>query len=103
MQVEHACCQCTAPGTRLKNVPLEAREFPPKNFCVLSSGFAGWNCCMREADLGAGDFVQAPYFPTASSFHATPVPDAPSTTAIPCSIRSGSATIGFHQSAYSSQ
>ena len=40
---------------------------------------------------------------TASSFHSTPVPKASSMIAMPFSIRSGSARMGFHQSAYSSQ
>lgn len=40
---------------------------------------------------------------TASSFQSTPVPMASSTTAMPLSTRSGSARMGFHQSAYSSQ
>ena len=40
---------------------------------------------------------------TASSFHSTPVPKASSMIAMPFSIRSGSAKMGFHQSAYSSQ
>jgi hypothetical protein len=38
---------------------------------------------------------------TAGSFQLTPVPAAASTIAMPCSTRSGSASMGFHQSAYS--
>src|SRR5215469_18168678 len=38
---------------------------------------------------------------TACSFQATPVPKTPLTVAIPCSICSGSAITGFHQSTYS--
>ena len=40
---------------------------------------------------------------TASSFQSTPVPMASPTIAMPFSTRSGSARMGFHQSAYSSQ
>lgn len=52
------------------------------------------------ADPGLA-LIQTKNRATACSFQATPVPITPSTTAIPCSTRSGSARIGFHQSAYS--
>ena len=40
---------------------------------------------------------------TASSFQSTPEPMASPTIAVPFSTRNGSASTGFHQSAYSSQ
>jgi len=51
----------------------------------------------------AGRNLQAEHRLMASSFHSIPAPALSDGIAIPFSIRSGSETIMFHQSAYSSQ
>ena len=58
---------------------------------------------VRSAGAARPNKGHAKNWLTASSFHSTPVPMALSMIAMPFSIRSGSARMGFHQSAYSSQ
>ena len=56
-----------------------------------------------ESAASALVILQAKNCFTAFSFQATPDPDTPKISVIPSLILTGSAIIGFHQSAYSSQ